>query len=261
MYQQLLQLVFAKTNDYNERFCFFFLSLHFALSFICNGTAVSWTNKIREFFFFLYKKTVLEEKKKSIVFEIEGCCGVIQLASQGLFWAKFPKQNRRVFLSVGEKTTKKEQQIVKLFWNENCWVLCNSFFFHKKFQRRLLILQHLQRKTFFHVSCKLLFNFPNNRYLPSKVGTVLRTVWTEAEISLQGCLERTSGRRKKKKFFFAKPWPKTLFQKNSGGRICVRTREKCSQSTETLKKWSPFVYSAQRKPAKLSQKYVFFNKN
>ena len=129
---------------------------------------VSWTNKIWEFFFFLHKKTVLEEEKKSIVFEIEGCCGVIQLASQGLFWAKFPKQNRRVFLSVGEKTTKKEQQIVKLFWNENCWVLCNSFFFHKKFQRRLLILQVLQRKHFFLVSCKLLFNFPNNRYLPSR---------------------------------------------------------------------------------------------
>ena len=56
---------------------------------------------------------------------------------------------------------------------------------------------------------------------------------------------------KKKKNFFAKLWPNKLSQKNSGGRICVRTREKFSQSTETLKKWSPFVYSAQRKPAKL----------
>ena len=211
---------------------------------------VSWTNKIWEFFFFLHKKTVLEEEKKSIVFEIEGCCGVIQLASQGLFWAKFPKQNRRVFLSVGEKTTKKEQQIVKLFWNENCWVLCNSFFFHKKFQRRLLILQVLQRKNFFLVSCKVLFNFPNNRYLPSRSERFSEQSEQKLKFPSRVVLnERVAGG--KKKIFFAKPWPKTLFQKNSGGRICVRTREKCSQSTETLKKWSPFVYSAQRKPAKL----------
>ena len=114
----------------------------------------------------------------------------------------------------------KEQQIVKLFWNENCWVLCNSFFFHKKFQRRLLILQHLQKKTFFHVSCKLLFNFPNNRYLPNKVGTVLRTVWTEAKISLQGCLERTSGGRKKKNFFCKTMTQDTLPKKQRRSYLC-----------------------------------------
>ena len=71
--------------------------------------------KFGSFSFSYIRKQFWRKKKKSIVFEIEGCCGVIQLASQGLFWAKFPKQNRRVFLSVGEKTTKKEQQIVKLF--------------------------------------------------------------------------------------------------------------------------------------------------
>jgi len=57
----------------------------------------------------------LEEQKTSIVFEKGGYYGLIQLASQGLFWAKFPKQNRRVFLSVGKKTTKKGQQIAKNF--------------------------------------------------------------------------------------------------------------------------------------------------
>ena len=208
------------------------------------------------FSFSYIRKQFWRKKKKTIVFEIEYCV-VIQLASQGLFWAKFPKQNRRDFLSVGEKTTKKEQQIVKLFWNENCWVLCNSFFFHKTFQRRLLILQVLQRKNFFLVSCKVLFNFPNNRYLPSRSERFSEQSEQKLKFPSRVVLnERVAG--EKKKIFFAKPWPKILFQKNSGGHICFRTREKCSQSTETLKKWSPFVYSAQRKPAKLSWNFSKF---
>ena len=89
---------------------------------------------------------------------------------------------------------------------------------------------------------------PKQQPFAKQVGTVLRT---GAKIFSQVCLERTSGRRKKN-FFFEKLWPNTLSHKNSGGRICVRSREKCWQSTETLKKTSPFVYPSQRKHAKLS---------
>ena len=88
---------------------------------------------------------------------------------------------------------------------------------------------------------------PKQQPFAKQVGTVLRT---GAKIFSQVCLERTSGRRKNK-FFFEKLWPNTLSHKNSGGRICVRSREKCWQSTETLKKTSPFVYPSQRKHAKL----------
>ena len=110
------------------------------------------------------------------------------------------------------------------------------------------------------MSCKLLFNFPNNRYLPSRSERFSEhselTLKFPSRVVLN---ERVAGG--KKKDFFAKPWPKTLFQKNSGGRICVRTREKCSQSTETLKKWSTFVYSAQRKTTRLRREQnLFFSK-
>ena len=92
---------------------------------------------------------------------------------------------------------------------------------------------------------------PKQQPFAKQVGTVLRT---GAKIFSQVCLERTSGRRKKKNFFFEKLWPNTLSHKNSGGRICVRSREKCWQSTETLKKTSPFVYPSQRKHAKFKRK-------
>ncbi len=142
-------------------------------------------------------------------------CGVIQLASQGLFWAKFPKQNRRVFLSVGEKTTKKEQQIVKLLWNENCWVLCNSFFFHKKFQRRLLILQVLQRKNFFLVSCKVLFNFPNNRYLPSRSERFSEQSEQKLKFPSRVVLNERVAGEKKKKFFLQNHDPRHSSKKTA----------------------------------------------
>ena len=116
---------------------------------------------------------------------------------------------------MARKQQKKSNKLWNCFEMKTVGFYAIVFFFHKKFQRRLLILQHLQRKTFFHVSCKLLFNFPNNRYLPNKVGTVLRTVWTEAKISFQGCLERTSGRRKKKIFFLQNHDPRHSSKKTA----------------------------------------------
>ena len=93
----------------------------------------------------------------------------------------------------------------------------------------------------------LFFEFPNNSHLPSRLE---RFSEQELKFSPRFVLnERVAG--EKKNFFFEKLWPNTLFHKNSGGRICVRSREKCWQSTETLKKTSPFVYPSQRKHAKL----------
>ena len=93
----------------------------------------------------------------------------------------------------------------------------------------------------------LFFEFPNNSHLPSRLE---RFSEQELKFSPRFVLnERVAG--EKKKFFFEKLWPNTLSHKNSGGRICVRSREKCWQSTETLKKTSPFVYPSQRKHAKL----------
>ena len=57
---------------------------------------------------------------------------------------------------------------------------------------------------------------------------------------------------KKKSFFFVKVRPRRVFHKNSGARTCLRTRPKCSQSKQTLKKRSPFVYHTQRKHGKLN---------
>ena len=93
----------------------------------------------------------------------------------------------------------------------------------------------------------LFFEFPNNSHLPSRLE---RFSEQELKFSPRFVLnERVAG--EKKNFFFEKLWPNTPSHKNSGGRICVRSREKCWQSTETLKKTSPFVYPSQRKHAKL----------
>ena len=64
---------------------------------------------------------------------------------------------------------------------------------------------------------------------------------------------------KKKSFFFVKVRPRRVFHKNSGARTCLRTRPKCSQSEQTLKKRSPFVYHTQRKHGKLSKKLLACN--
>jgi len=63
---------------------------------------------------------------------------------------------------------------------------------------------------------------------------------------------------KKKSFFFVKVRPRRVFHKNSGARTCLRTRPKCSQSKQTLKKRSPFVYHTQRKHGKLTIYWVIF---
>ena len=57
--------------------------------------------------------------------------------------------------------------------------------------------------------------FPKQQVFTKQVGTVLRTVWTEAKISLQGCLERTSGRRKKKKIFLQNHDPRHSSKKTA----------------------------------------------
>ena len=136
---------------------------------------------------------------------------------------------------------------MKQFWNEKCWVPCKSFFFYKKFQRCLANVKVLRKKKFFYVQCRLLVCFLNHEPFVKEVGTVLRT---EAEIFSWVAFERMSGRRKKK-FFFVKVRPRRVFHKNSGARTCLRTRPKCSQSEQTLKKRSPFVYHTQRKHGKL----------
>jgi len=57
----------------------------------------------------------------------------------------------------------------------------------------------------------------------------------------------------KKICFFVKVRPRRLCYKKSDVRTCLRSRPKCSQSVQTLKKRSSFVYHTQRKHGKLRQ--------
>ena len=160
-------------------------------------------------------------------------------------------QNKTVvFFSVfAKKQQKKGCCLWNCFGTQNVEFHARVFFFWKKFQRCLANVKVLRKKKFFYVLCRLLVCFLNHEPFVKEVGTVLRT---EAEIFSRVAFERMSGRRKKKSFFFVKVRPRRVFHKNSGARTCLRTRPKYSQSEQTLKKRSPFVYHTQRKHAKLT---------
>ena len=107
----------------------------------------------------------------------------------------------------------------------------------------------LRKKKFFCVLYTLFVYFLNHGSFVKEVGTILRT---EAKIFSRVTFERMSSRRKKNLFFFVKVRPRRLCYKKSDVRTCLRSRPKCSQSVQTLKKRSSFVYHIQRKHGKLT---------
>ena len=87
-----------------------------------------------------------------------------------------------------------------------------SFFFHKMFQRCLLISTSFTKEKVFSCVMQVVLSFPKQQPFTKQVGTVLRT---EAKMFLQVCLERRSGRRKKKKFFLQNHDPRHSSKKTA----------------------------------------------
>jgi len=149
---------------------------------------------------------------------------------------------------LGRKQQKKGNKLRRTFKMKTVGFYAIVFFSTKCFKDVSSLYTVCRGKSFFmcHASCSLITqitaiyqagrNGSQNSSKNFPVGLSWTKEWPE----------------KKKKNFFAKLWPNKLSQKNNGGHICVRTREKCSQRTKTLKKTSPFVYPTQRKHAKLN---------